>query len=105
MMQEHTVNGTHTEAGHQRSRPSGPAIATKAIYEDLDCSMLRTIPMPLEGQQLSAARGGLILPIGPSKASKPLDPLAIYGAGYAGPNQFTFGTPGVGNTDSSRGMR
>lgn len=104
-MQKHTVNGTPTAADQQCDRRSGPATTNKVIYADINRSMLRTIPMPLEGHQWAAALGALILPIRPSKAPKPLDPLAIYGVCYAGPNQFTFGTPGAGHTMAAREVR
>jgi len=99
------VNGTPTAADQQCDRRSGPAIPSKVIYADIDRPMLRKLPMPLEGAQWAAALGGLILQIRRSKAPKPLDPLALYGVCYAGPNQFTFGTPGVGHTTAAREMR
>lgn len=99
------MNGTPTAADQQCDRRSGPAITSKVIYADVDRSMLRKIPMPLEGHRWAAALGGLILPIAPSGAPKPLNPLAVYGVGYAGPNQFTFGTPGVGHTMAAREVR
>lgn len=73
------MNDTPTRADQLLALAAGPGILPKVIYGNVDRSRVRKFCSPVEGHQWAAALGGLVLPIGPSEASKPLDPLAVYG--------------------------
>lgn len=109
MMQEHTVNGTPTPADELRDLAAGPAILPKVVYGTIDRSTVRTIPMPLQGQALADALGGVVLPIGPSTTGRVhlLDPVELFGTPSAvvSPNHFIVGAPGTGHAMPSKETR
>lgn len=106
---ERVVNGTPTPADDLLALASGPAILPKVVYGTIDRSMLRKIPVPLEGHQWPAAPGGLVLPIGPSTTERVnlLESVELFGTPSAGvsPSPFIFGTPGAGHTMRSKETR